>query len=113
MNGPKPSPRAPQNNKQPPRHRYWPHYDWCDDWYDDWYDYDYHEWDHDYLSGPKLKNGPMRNTNMVSGTEDWAAYGQGFKDGWIAAMDYMMYGKEIVEPAPQPTPPPAPGENTE
>lgn len=104
MNRPKPGPRAPQGNKQPMGHRYWPyHHEYDCDWYD-WYDY-YHDWDYDYLSSAGPKSMPPSPHGPTRASEDWSAYAQGFKDGWITALEYMMNGKETVEPVITPTPP--------
>lgn len=97
------------------RHPYYcpPYYhDWYDYDYDyDWYDYDYDWYDYEYLAPsnkpkrPMPPRGPARNAEY---SDESPSYQQGFKDGWKAAMDYMMYGMEPVEPTPPPAPMPMP-----
>lgn len=113
-----PGSRSPQQGKKP-QHRYpghyYPHYyydcydyDWYDYDYDyDWYDYDYDWYDHDYgprrshqskkSKGPRAIPVKQSAGNYQDSCQE--VYQQGFKDGWAAAMDYMMYGYEIEESA--------------
>ena len=119
------NPRKPTKGPQGPRpaqgrhpqhywHHYrpWPHHYY---WYDydyDWYDYDY-DW-YDYLyddytqQRPKKPAGPAPTAVNDFNSDEYASYyQQGFKDGWKAAMDYVMYG-EGQEPMPAPPMPPMP-----
>lgn len=118
-------PTGPQHTSpgsQPSKHywhyRHWPYWDY--DWYDwDWYDYDY-DWydsDHDWEYAPNRKKKPSRpRAEWDSGTSSdvMAAYQQGFKDGWYAAMDYMSYSEgTMIEPKPPAPPaPPMPAPET-
>lgn len=79
--------------------RCWPWYDYDYDWYD--YDYDPEDWD--FYSAPRK----ARATPTVDDTAI-LAYQQGFKDGWMAAMDYAMYGGPAAEADPKPPMPPMP-----
>lgn len=121
--GPRPTP-AVKSGTRPSKH-YW-HYRRCYPWHNwdyDWYDYDYdYDWDDDYYyddydytdwdfySAPRRPRAPrpVRNWNEDSTVTDpvAAAYQQGFKDGWAAAMDYVMYGEKPVSPTPTPEPTP-------
>lgn len=100
--GPKPQPTKDSHYWH--RYHYWPYWDY--DWYDyDWYDYDDYDWEY----APHRKSKAQRSADNWTDQIDPAqqAYQQGFKDGWKAAMDYLMYGEEmVVEPMPPaPTPP--------
>lgn len=118
MNGPRPQaspgPMTPQKKAQYWWHRrHYPFYDY--DWsYHDWYDYDYdYDWydydDHYYTPAVKAKRPPPKGPiNTTEYSDDSLAYQQGFKDGWTAAMEHMMYGMEPpapMPPAPMPVPP--------
>lgn len=116
--GPKPA-RSTNISKNYWHHRrYWPRWrDYCD--YDyNWYDY-YDYYDNDYIYDNYLS--PRKSKGMPAGqnwedneiTEDYLqlAYQQGFRDGWVAAMEYAIYGEEMPPDSnPEPTPPmpPAP-----
>lgn len=122
--GPKPA-RNPSISKNYWRHRrHWPHWrDHCDyDWYDYEYDYDDYDYDYDnYLSPRRSRTTPFSKNweNGETMDEQQMAYQQGFRDGWLAAMEYAMYGCEPTPPAPEPepivpfepTPTPAPAPN--
>ena len=106
-------PTKPQRPQQGNRPQHWRHY--CPPYYYDWYEwddyynyYDYYDWDEEYVSANKSKpSGPIRPgpVKTAESIDTWTAYQQGFKDGWMAAMDYVMYG---VVQAEDPTPPPMP-----
>lgn len=120
-NGPRAQQRPQQGPQQGPQskkaqswwyhHRYHPYYDWYD-WYDyDYYDYDYDWYDYDYdytydspPNRPKRPQPPRGPVKTADYSEDSAAYQQGFKDGWKAAMDYC-YGYSMGPVEPMPTPP--------
>lgn len=111
-------PRKPTKGQRPPqgpqgkKPQHWYPYHYCPPYYYDWYDYDYdydydwYDYDWNYLAPNKA-----RNPGSPKPTDAWSDYQQGFKDGWKAAMDYMMYG--VVEPVEPPFPAPTAPKPTE
>lgn len=101
--GQRPSPNTKPAASKPSKH-YW--HRRCYPWYDydyDWNDYDY---DWDYYSHRRSK-APMADWEEGSDDAVMMAYQQGFKDGWVAAMEYAYYGEGNTNPEPV-VPPPAP-----
>ena len=95
-----------------PYHYDWRDYDWYDyDWRDyDWYDYDWRDRDWNYLSSEERMSMPTPSSNV----ENYTDYQRGFKDGWKAAMEYMMYEyQQECEPIIVPSPPIPPEEPME
>lgn len=99
--GPRP-PRSAKPSGKKSKH-YW--HRRCYPWYDYDYDYDY-DWDDDYdYTDWDFYTAPRRSKADAMTDPVMAAYQQGFKDGWIAAMEYSYYGEENAMPEP---PAPAP-----
>lgn len=121
MNSKRPQPRMPRVSKGAARYpRYhWPrhrrHWPYCPDWYDRDYEYDYdYDYDYDWHDYPYDNYIDARRSKSSQVSKAWGeeseaymAYQQGFKDGWMAAMEYVMYSECVTppEPAPEPTPP--------
>lgn len=103
--GPRPGPSTKPAGK--PSKYYW--YRHCYPWYDydyDWNDYDYDWYDYTMARRAKASAAEWEETDTVDSVA--AAYQQGFKDGWIAAMEYAYYGegKTMPESAAEPVPVP-------
>jgi hypothetical protein len=116
--GPRPGPQSKSGPGERSNKSSWYHRRWCPpyyydyDWYDhDWYDYDWYDYDDNYLyAPPKKSNAPSRADYWTEDTDPiQEAYRRGFKDGWAAAMESMLYSPEpIAADNDMPPPPPQP-----